>query len=260
MVRPIVIKVGGALVGSADLLAPLWDAVRTLRESAPVLIVHGGGPQATALARQLGHEPRIVHGRRVTTDLDLSIIQWTLRGELNTRLVAQAVRHGLPAVGLSGVDGGSLRVHKRPPWVMDGEEVDFGWVGDIDRLETNLLEYLLERSFVPVFAPLGSDGEGNVYNVNADTVACTLAAAFSAVQFLLVTETGGVQKEVGQPASRLSRIDERLFQEGVGTGWIGGGMRVKLNVAFDARRGGIPEVYILAPDDILTRERGTRVI
>ena len=100
------------------------------------------------------------HGRRVTSDVDLEIVQWTLRGALNMSLVAGAARHGLAAVGLSGADGGTLRVTKRPPWEIDGETVDFGWVGDVEHVDVGLVETLLSGGFVPVLSPLGLDAAG----------------------------------------------------------------------------------------------------
>ncbi len=257
---PTVIKVGGALLDGADMPAGFWEAVRVLVAEAPVVLVHGGGPQATAMARRLGHEPRIVHGRRVTTDLDLEILLGTVRGALNARLVGQAARHGLRAVGLSGADGGLLRVHRRPPRRLDGETVDFGWVGDVDGAETRVLEALLAGGFLPVVAPLGIDGAGLLYNVNADTVARTLAEALHAARFLLATEAGGLRRDVDDPASRLPRCDAATFAAGVEAGWIRGGMRVKLQVAFEALRAGVPEVFILAPDDLAARASATQVV
>lgn len=255
----IVIKLGGALLAAPEPLVPFWDGLKQLQQEASVVIVHGGGPQATAMARRLGHEPRIVRGRRVTGDLDLQIMQWTVRGELNTNLVARAAAHGIQAVGLSGVDGGTVRVTKRPPWQIDGESVDFGHVGDIDRIETDLLERLLSAGFMPVLSPLGVDTQGRVYNVNADTIACAVAAALRASQFLLVTESGGVRRDKDRPDSRLDVCSVATFEQGAREGWIEGGMRVKLEVALDAVRAGIPEVFILAPDDVLERQNGTRV-
>ena len=254
--NPIVIKIGGTLVGEAEAQAALWQGVRELREAAPVVVVHGGGAQATALARRLDHEPRIVQGRRVTTDLDLAIAQWALRGGLNTQLVAAAQRQDLAAVGLSGADGGLLRVTKRPPWTVDGEAVDFGWVGDVEAVQTSVLTGLLTGGFVPVVAPLGIDAAGQVYNVNADTVARALAAALQASQLLLVTGAGGVR----QGEATLGCCDAETFAAGTAAGWIAGGMRVKLRAAFDALQAGVPDVCVCALDDLVNRKQATRVV
>ena len=257
---PIVIKIGGAVLETPDGLETFWRQVKVLHETAPVVIVHGGGKQATELAHRLGHEPRIVHGRRVTTDLDLEIVQWALRGSINTGLVAQAARHGLRAVGLSGADGGLLSVSKRPPWQIDGEAVDFGWVGEVERVDTQVLDDLLKGGFVPIVAPLGIDTEGRLYNVNADTVAHALATALTASQLLLVTASGGVRKSIDEAGSHLPHCDKETFDHGLAAGWIAGGMRVKLHVAFEALSAGIAEVFILAPDDLLARAYATRVV
>lgn len=258
--NPIVIKIGGALLADPALLDGFWPAVRTLQETAPVVLVHGGGPQATAMARRLGHEPRIVHGRRVTTDLDLDIMQWTVRGAINVQLVGQAMQQGIQAVGLSGADGGLLSVTRRPPWQVDGETVDFGWVGDVDHANTEVLDALLGGGFLPIVAPLGIDGAGAIYNVNADTVARALAEALAAAQFLLVTESGGVRRDPADRNSLLAECHLATFEVGQAKGWIQGGMRVKLQVAFEALTAGIPDVFILAPDDLIARERATRVL
>ena len=256
---PVVIKLGGGLLHSPNTLEVFWKHLASLKETAPVLVVHGGGQQATDLAHRLDHKPRIIQGRRVTTDLDLQIIQWVLRGELNLRLVAQAARHGLVAVGLSGADGGLLRVHRRPPWTIEGETVDFGWVGDVDHVDVHVLEALMDSGFVPVIASLGMDNEGLVYNVNADTVAQALAVALQAGQLLLVTDAGGVRRHADDPTSRLPHCDGLTYQAGLQAGWIAGGMRVKLHVAFEALHAGVGEVHILAPDDLLERANATQV-
>lgn len=257
---PVVIKIGGALLGDQEAMAAFWEQVRRLHETVPVVIVHGGGKQATDAARRLGHEPRIIHGRRVTTDIDLEIVTWTMRGGVNVALVAQAAQHGLRAVGLSGADGGLLRVHKRPPWTIDGEAVDFGWVGDVDYAAPRVLESLLQAAFIPIVAPLGIDDGGNLYNVNADTVSQAIATALGATQLFLVTESGGVRREVNDEASRLAHCDHATYQAGLAEGWIAGGMGVKLHVAFQALQAGIAEVFILAPDDLLDKAYATKVV
>ncbi|MEM1094210.1 MAG: acetylglutamate kinase [Bacteroidota bacterium] len=259
--RPcMVLKVGGALVADAEGLAPLWASVATLRGHTDVVIVHGGGPQATALARRLGHTPRMVHGRRVTTDLDLDIVTWVLRGQVNTALVAQAHAAGLPAVGTSALDAGTVQVTKRPPWTVDGETVDFGWVGDVAHVDPAYLRHVLAGGYLPVVASLGMDASGHVYNVNADTIACVIAEALQASAFGLVTEAGGVRRHAEDPVSHLTTCTRAQFEAGVAEGWIAGGMRPKLTVAFRALDSGIPDVRILAPHDLDRAEGGTRVV
>ena len=276
----VVVKVGGALLDDPQALEILWRGVRSLRARSPVLIVHGGGRQATEMARRLGHEPRFVQGRRVTNRLDLDIAQWTMRGELNTRLVSSALACGLPALGLSGVDGGMLRVSRRPPWDVEGEQVDFGWVGDVASLRSDLPALLLGKGFLPIIAPLGVDAEGDVYNVNADTVARSFAGAMQAKRLLLVTPSGGVRRpangaphspgaapdsatstsDAADAATLLAECDAATFEAGRADGWICGGMQVKLEVGFQALREGVEDVLILSPDDLIARSRATRVV
>ena len=136
--------------------------------------------------------------------LDLDIIQWTLRGQLNLQLVRTAQMAGLAAVGLSGADAGLVQVEKRPPWMIDGEEIDFGWVGDIINVAPNVVVALLDAGFLPVIATLGIDANYQTYNVNADTVARAIAEAVKASRFILVTESGGVRRHAHDPASHLA--------------------------------------------------------
>ncbi len=257
---PVVIKIGGALLKEPAILADFWPALQQLSQNSPVIVVHGGGPQATAMARRLGHEPTIVDGRRVTTDLDLSIVHWTLCGELNTGLVAQAIKHGVPAVGLSSIAGHTLKVHRRPPWTINGETVDFGKVGDVESVDPALLQTLMASRFVPFVAPLGIDKEGQTYNVNADTVAHAIATSVNAGAFLMVTESGGVRENASDPASRITQMDAALYEQGATAGWIKDGMLVKLKMAFAAKNAGIPEVHILSPGDIFSRAEGTEIV
>ncbi len=257
---PVVIKIGGALLKEPAILAEFWPALQQLSQTSPVIVVHGGGPQATSMARRLGHEPTIVDGRRVTSDLDLSIVHWTLCGELNTGLVSQAIKHGVNAVGLSSIAGQTLKVHRRPPWTINGELIDFGWVGDVASVDPSLLNALLASNFVPFVAPLGIDEAGQTYNVNADTVAHAIATAINAGAFLMVTESGGVRKDAADPASRMARMDAALYQQGAEAGWIKDGMLVKLKMAFAAKTAGIPEVHILSPGDIFSRAEGTEIV
>lgn len=258
--KPVVVKIGGSLIEDADAMEALWPALQALREQAPVALVHGGGKQMSAMADRLDHTPRRVQGRRVTTDLDLEIAQWTMSGGLNTQLVAQAKAHDLTAVGLSGADAGLVTVTKRPPWTIDGETIDFGWVGDVEEVDPSLLKSLLGEGAIPIVAPLGIDEDGQLYNVNADTVASVLAQALQARQLAFVTGTGGVRRDADDPASHLNTCNADTFETGVEEGWIEGGMHVKIETALDALKSGVEQAVICAPDDLAEQSRATHVV
>lgn len=258
--RPILAKISGSLIDESASMEALWPAIRSLQEDAPVVLVHGGGKQMSEMADRLNHTPRRVQGRRVTTDLDLEIAQWTMSGALNTQLVAQATAHGLTAVGLSGADAEQVKVTKRPPWEIDGETVDFGWVGDVVGIDPSLVSSLFGKGVLPIVAPLGIDEDGQLYNVNADTVACVLASALRARELLFVTGTGCVRRNAEDPTSRLDRCDAETFATGVEEGWIEGGMRVKIETALEALSDGVDRAVVCAPDDLLSRSRATEVV
>jgi len=153
-----VVKIGGTLVDSGDSLAVLASQIRGLARDWRVVVVHGGGPQVTRMARQHGHEPTIIEGRRVTSALDLEFILAAVCGVVNCRLVAELVGTGLPAVGTSGAAAGTVQVTKRPPWHVNGDLIDFGYVGDI-------------------------------------ATAAAIAVAVEAQRFSIVTDSGGVRKD-----------------------------------------------------------------
>ncbi len=256
---PVVVKLGGSLLQHEQTLAAFWPQLVRLQRAQPVVLVHGGGPQTSALARRLGREPEKVEGRRITGDDDLQALLWAVRGELSTRLVAAARCQGLQAVGLSGVDGGLIEVDRRPPWTVNGRVVDFGHVGDIRHVDPTLVQHLLARGMLPVIAPLGVDAEGQVYNVNADTVARALAEALQAEALLFVTETGGVQRSPGPEAAALSTCSAETAATGASEGWICGGMKVKVDMALEALSAGVGEVCIVHVADLVNRRRATQV-
>jgi acetylglutamate kinase len=252
-----VVKIGGGLIGQLDIF---WREVRALQGTRRVVLVHGGGPQATAMARRLGHQPTIVQGRRVTSDLDLDIVRWTMRGEINVTLAAAAQAAGIPAVGLSGADAGILRVTRRPPRYVDGKLVDFGWVGDVQGVDTGFLTVSLGAGLMPIVAPLGIDTDGQVYNVNADTVAAAIAQEFPAAELLLATGTGGLRTGPGPDAERIPVCGGDLYDAGIRDGWITAGMRVKLQLGFEALAAGVGEVWVTGVEDLVGRRDGTRLV
>lgn len=250
-----IIKLGGALL-SRD-LSMFWQGLEQLSATTEVVIVHGGGPQTTALAGRLDHTPTIVEGRRVTTDTDLEILRWVIRGELNSSLVADAHAMGIRAVGLCGADGGILQVTKRPPWEIDGETIDFGHVGDVERIDPTLLLSLLQAGMMPILCPPGVDKAGHLYNVNADTIALEVASAVGASELVLLTEAGAVLDADLNPIRRLTPTAARL---GVEDGWIAGGMKVKTDIGIWALGKGIDSVWIAHPDSLMNRANATQLI
>ena len=253
-----VVKLGGAILDDPGAVAAVWAGVAAL--GGPVVLVHGGGPQATDLARRLGHEPRVVAGRRVTTDLDLDVALWTMRGALNARLVASARPAGVRAAGVSGIDGGLVTVTQRPPRGVDGETVDFGHVGDVVGVDVSILTVLLAGGFVPVVAPVCAGVSGAVFNVNADTVAVELAVALGASALLFVAEAGGVFRDLADPDSRVASLTAEAATRGVAERWIAGGMRPKLDAGFEALGRGVASVRICAPAAIADAAAGTRLV
>jgi acetylglutamate kinase len=241
----IVVKIGGEVVasGEAALLA------RDLRElGGKIAIVHGGGPQATALQKQLGIETKQVAGRRVTDAATLDVMKMAVAGKLNVDLCATLVAAGVSAVGLHGASGLVVRAVKRPPKVYAGagpDPVDMGLVGDVTGFNLALLETLWAAGHVPVIACLGADAEGNVYNINADMVGNQLAAALHAERLFLVTSAPGVLRDVNDPASRLAKLTRAEARAAIESKVVTGGMIAKLEEAMAVVDQGVGAIHIL---------------
>lgn len=255
-----VVKLGGDVLADAEALDRVAAQLGLLSSlSIRVLVVHGGGPQATALSRRLGQEPTIVAGRRVTDEQALEVAKMVYAGSLNVNLLSALRAHEVQAVGLSGVDADLLTARRRPPVkVVDDagvtREVDYGHVGDIDRVDPRVLETLLANRFVPVIASLAGDADGNVYNVNADTVAESLAVALKAQKLLFLTGAPGVLRDRNDPSSLVTFADPDDLEGLMAAGSIAGGMRPKVEACIRAATGGVERTHIIdgrAPDSLL---------
>jgi acetylglutamate kinase len=248
MTKTIVLKLGGEIVQSPELDVIARD-LRTLVDGFHrVAIVHGGGPQATALQRRLGLETRMVAGRRYTDPETLEVMKYVVAGQLNVDLCARLLSAGVMGVGLHGASGHVVQAVRRPPRVMQGagpDPVDLGLVGDVVGFNLPLLGDLFERRYVPVIACLGCDRRGQALNINGDTVASQLAAALGADALVLVTSTPGVLKDVKDPGSRIPRITRAEFEARVADGTISGGMIPKLEESFAVLEGGAKSVVIV---------------
>jgi len=244
-----VIKLGGDIAEQDAVLHMFCEEVALLvRVGIHVVMIHGGGKQATDLSEKLGIEPKIINGRRVTDDRTLDVVKMVFAGQINTEILASMRKAGIAAVGLSGVDGNIVHARRRPPKMMKNdatgkeELVDFGHVGDIDRVDVKLLRTLLQADFVPVIASLGADDQGNVFNINADTVASTIAGELETEKLILASDIDGILRGDRTIISRASVAEiEGLIRDGV----IRGGMIPKAQSCIEALADGVRSVHII---------------
>lgn len=238
---PIVLKLGGEVVESPVGAALAADVAALVDAGSRVMIVHGGGPQATALQKKLGIEPNIKGGRRITDAPTLDVMKMAVAGKVNVELCSALMAAGARPVGLHGASSGAVRGVKRPPRVVSGcgpDPVDFGLVGDITGVNEKLLALLTEHGFVPVVACLAATDQGDVLNVNADIVANQLASAVGARALVLVTGAPGVLRDLRDPSSRLQRLTIGEARAAIADGTVQGGMIPKLEESIAVLEGG----------------------
>ena len=258
--RWYVVKIGGELVAPGK-LAGLAEAVRAFAEAGvKVAIVHGGGPQATALTKRIGLEPQQIAGRRVTDAQVLQVMKQALAGEVSVDIAAQLRAEGVRVLALHGVSGGLIDGVKRPPRVIQGgppEPVDLGFVGDVTGVNTELLEHIAAGGYVPAIASIAGDASGGVWNINADTVATRVASALKARRLLLVSGVPGVLRDPADPSTRIPRLDPGETQRLIDSGVISGGMIPKVLEALGGLKAGIEAVHVCgaAPGQVLAEVR-----
>jgi acetylglutamate kinase len=246
--KTFVVKVGGGVFADARATRVLVEQIAILHHfGVRVVLVHGGGPQLTELTAALGVPTRMVDGRRVTDQHSIDVIAMVLNGLINTRVLGMCRDLSIEAVGISGVDAGLVRAHKRPPVLSaDGELVDFGFVGDIDAVDTTVLRKLLDNGLMPVVSPLSADESGTLLNINADTVAAAIGAALQAEKLILCTAAPGILGSVDDPRSLISYTDLRGLKRLRDEGHIAAGMLPKAKAIEDAIRGGVRRVHVVS--------------
>ncbi len=241
------IKAGGAVFSDAAGTRGLIEQIAILHHlGIRVVLVHGGGPQLDEMQRALGIEPSMVRGRRVTDDKSIDATTMVLNGLINTRILAMCREVGIDAVGLSGVDAGLVRAVRRPPVKVDGESVDYGFVGDIVSIDTTVLRKQLDAGLMPVISPLSSDDTGCVLNINADTVAASIGAALGAEKLILCTGAAGILERLEDPRSLVSYTDLAGLRRLEQAGSLGGGMLPKASAIEAAIRGGVRRVHVIS--------------
>lgn len=250
-----IVKVGGAVVEDSARLDSLLSAFAAI--DGRKVLVHGGGRRATAIASRLGVESRMVDGRRVTDGAMLEVVTMVYGGLVNKDIVARLQARGINSIGLTGADGGVIISHKRPV-----KDVDYGFVGDVDRVDGNRLASLIEGGFTPVMAPLTHDGHGQMLNTNADTIAAETAKALAErydVTLMYCFEKPGVMAEPDDDSTLIPVITRQDFRRLKADGTVTGGMLPKLENAFSAIDAGVSRVNITLATAIDGRH-GTMVV
>ena len=254
--KVFVVKAGGEIFVDPAQTSALMEQVGILHQvGIRVVLIHGGGPQSTQLATALGLDTTFVDGRRVTDDASLDVATMVLNGQINTRVLASCRDLQIPAVGISGIDAGLIRAHRRPPVERDGDEsIDYGFVGDIDSVEADILVKQLDNGLMPVVSPLSCDESGTILNINADTVAAAIAAELGAEKMILLTGAAGVLEDINDPQSLISYIDRVALDKLRDDGKIADGMLPKAAAIDAALANGVSRVHVIShkvPDSLL---------
>ena len=257
-----IIKVGGAVVEDETQLRQLLSDFRNIEGRK--ILVHGGGRRATAIAAKLGIETKMVNGRRVTDAEMLEVVTMVYGGLVNKTIVARLQALGIDAAGLTGADMDCIRSHRRPPVSISGQEgtLDYGFVGDVDSVSSAKIAHFIEAGITPVVAPLTHNGQGQMLNTNADTIAAEVAKGMAAegydVTLVYCFEKAGVLANADDETSVIPLITSDSFLQLVADGTISGGMLPKIENALAATHAGVSRVLITHSTD-LTARHGTVV-
>ena len=238
--KVIVVKYGGSAMVDEQLKKSVISDVTLLKlVGFKPIIVHGGGKEISKWVGKVGKEAQFINGLRVTDEETMEIAEMVL-GRVNKSLVTMVEELGVKAVGISGKDGGLLKVKKK---YADGK--DIGYVGEITDVDPNILYDLMEKDFLPIICPVGLDDEFNTYNINADDAACAIARAVGANKLAFLTDIEGLYRDFEDKSSLISEIKVKEAKELIAGGTIGGGMLPKLSNCIDAIEKGVNRVHIL---------------
>lgn len=273
--KVFVVKVGGEIARTPEALDLFARDVAMLSQlGIRIIVIHGGGPQLDAVSDLMGVKPEKIAGRRITDDATLEMAKMVFAGSINTDILAAIRKHGVLPVGLSGLDGEVLSATRRPPKEVTDPEtgekhtVDFKNVGDISDCNPALLRTLVDNRYIPVLSPLACDVEGRILNINADTVACSVAAEMQAEKLFILSNTNGVLKDINDAESRYVYLTVSRALELIEKREVKSGMVPKLQGVIQAIRGGVKRAYLingLTPHSLLTevftlKGKGTMLI
>ena len=237
----VVIKYGGSSMLDPNINETIvQDIVMLKLVGLKPIIVHGGGPEINSMLKRLDIQSEFINGLRVTTKETMEVVEMVLAGKVNKQIVEMISRQGGCPVGITGKDGKMIRAKK-----IEKDGVDLGFVGDIVKVNTRLLKSLIDNSFIPIIAPIGSDDEGNTYNINADYAAVAIAAAMNAEKLVFLTDVEGVLKDKDDPSSLISFLSDGEARQYIEDGVIAGGMIPKVECCMQAIEKGVSMVHIL---------------
>lgn len=250
--KVFVVKLSGKITEDNDQLCSLAEEIALCQQvGIRIAVVHGGGKQLTTIAERLGITQRIVNGRRVTDAETLEVAKMVFAGQINMDILSALRRVGAETVGLSGLDGNIIHARRREIQKVLNQDtgmvetIDFGHVGDIVEINVRLLKILLDNGYIPVISSLGADEQGNVYNINADTIAAEIAAHLQAEKLVLLTDVDGILLDRNDASTRLSRLTvdeaERLVRERV----VSAGMLPKIAAIAHLIRRGVRSAHII---------------
>lgn len=244
--KKILIKYGGhAMVDDEAKSSTARDTVLLKYVGMKPLIVHGGGPEISRSMDKLGKEPKFIKGLRVTDEETMEIIEMVLVGKISTEIVSELIKHDGQAISLSGKDSSLIFAHRKGASKIDEEIVDLGLVGEVDCVNTDLLDMFLDNDYIPVISPVGIAEDGTSLNLNADTAAGEVASAVGAEKLIILTDVPGVLRDPSDPDSLIQkiRIDEvpDLIEEGI----ISGGMIPKIETCVKAIENGVKSCHII---------------
>ncbi len=251
--KTFVVKFSGKVTEDKENLASLAEELALLHQvGIRLCVIHGGGKQLTELAQRLGVAQTVINGRRVTNDETLELAKMIFAGKINTEILAVLRQLGVEAVGLSGVDGNIVQAMRRPPKLIlnsetgKNETVDFGHVGDVLEINARLLDVLLEQNYLPVISSLGADDEGQIFNINADTIAAEIAVNLKAEKLILLSDVNGIYLEPDKAETKISHLSIAQAEELISGGTVSGGMIPKLQNITSLLKRGVKSAHVIS--------------
>ena len=244
--KKILIKYGGhAMIDDDAMSSTARDTVLLKYVGMKPLIVHGGGPEISRSMDKLGKEPKFIKGLRVTDEETMEIIEMVLVGKISTEIVSELIKHDGDAISVSGKDSSLIFAHKKEVSKIDEEVVDLGLVGEVDEVNTKLLDMFLDNDYIPVISPVGIANDGTSLNLNADTAAGEVASAVDAEKLIILTDVPGVLRDPSDPSSLIQKIRISEVPDLIEQGIITGGMIPKIETCVKAIKNGVKSCHII---------------